>query len=70
MEGNNQMIRGTIAAVVYQNEANGYSVLRFAQEDGETITVVGVIPMCTQGERLVITGHWENHSSGRSFWNG
>ena len=63
MEGNNQMIRGTIAAVVYQNEANGYSVLRFAQEDGETITVVGVIPMCTQGERLVITGHWENHSS-------
>ncbi len=57
------MIRGSVTAVVYQNEANGYSVIRFAQEDGETITVVGTIPMCTQGERLVITGHWENHSS-------
>ena len=45
MERSNKMIRGSVTAVVYQNEANGYSVIRFAQEDGEIITVVGTIPI-------------------------
>ncbi len=59
----NEVIRGAVAAVLYQNEMNGYTVVRFSTEAGETVTVVGTIPMCTQGERLVITGHWENHST-------
>ena len=58
-----EMIRGTVAAVLYQNDSDGYSVLRFHREDGEILTVVGIIPLCTQGEQLVITGHWENHPS-------
>ena len=57
------VIRGIISAVLFQNEENGYTVLRFAPEGGETITVVGTIPMCTAGEKLVITGHWENHNT-------
>lgn len=59
----NEIIRGVVATILYQNELNGYTVVRFSTEDGQTITVVGTIPMCRQGERLVITGHWENHSS-------
>lgn len=32
-----EIIRGTIAAVLYQNEANGYTVVRFETEAGETV---------------------------------
>lgn len=63
-----EIIRGTISAILYQNEANGYTVIRFTTEADETITVVGTIPLCSRGERLVITGHWEIHSShGQQF---
>ena len=56
-----EIIRGTVAAVLYQNQENGYTVVRFTTEQGITITVVGTIPMCTPGERLAVTGHWEDH---------
>lgn len=56
------MVRGTILAVLFQNEDNGYTVLRFETEGGEAITVVGTIPLCNPGEQLVITGHWETHN--------
>ena len=57
------LVRGTILAVLFQNEDNGYTVLRFEKEDGEVITVVGTIPLCNPGENLVITGRWETHST-------
>ena len=57
------IIRGTIAAVLYQNEANGYTVVRFQTDEGDSITVVGTIPLSMPGEQLVITGCWENHST-------
>ena len=44
MERQQELIRGSVAAVVYQNEENGYAVIRLAAESGETITVVGSIP--------------------------
>ena len=56
-----ELIRGTVAAVLYQNQENGYTVVRFTTEQGINITVVGTIPMCTPGERLAVTGHWEDH---------
>lgn len=68
MELDRELIRGSVMAVVYQNEENGYAVIRLAVEDGETITVVGTIPYTTIGERLVITGKWAHHSAyGRQF---
>lgn len=57
-----EMVRGTILSVLFQNEDNGYTVLRFETEGGENITVVGTIPLCNAGEQLVITGHWETHN--------
>ena len=36
-----EILQGTIAAVVYQNYDNGYSVLRVNLENGQTATVVG-----------------------------
>ena len=68
MEVQQEMIRGSVSAIVYQNEENGYAVLRFDTEGGETITVVGTIPMTNVGERLVVAGKWSRHPAyGRQF---
>lgn len=68
MEQESQMIQGTVSAVVYQNAENGYCVLKFQTEDGQSITVVGTIPMCVVGERLAVVGKWTRHPSfGQQF---
>lgn len=62
-----EILQGTIGAVVFQNYDNGYAVLRL-RCGGDTVTVVGTIPMPAVGERLMVTGHWASHSSyGRQF---
>ena len=63
-----ELISGTIAAVVYQNQLNGYAVIKLDSEDGSMITVVGVIPSAIAGERLIVTGKWVQHSTyGKQF---
>ena len=63
-----EILQGTIGAVVYQNYDNGYAVIRLRCTDGQTVTVVGTIPMAAVGERLMVTGRWTSHSSyGRQF---
>ena len=62
------IIQGVISAVVFQNFDNGYAVLRLRDQDGDTITVVGTIPLPAVGERLMITGRWNSHANyGRQF---
>ena len=58
-----EILQGTIAAVVYQNYDNGYAVLRLRCQDGQTVTVVGTIPMPAAGESLMVTGSWASHNS-------
>ena len=68
MEQESQMIQGTVLAVIYQNPENGYCVLKVRTEQGETVTVVGTIPMSVVGERLAIVGKWTRHQSfGQQF---
>ena len=63
-----EILQGTIGAVVYQNYDNGYAVIRLRCSDGQTVTVVGTIPMVAVGERLMVTGHWTSHANfGRQF---
>ncbi len=63
-----EILYGTVSAVVFQNQENGYTVLRLRSQDGEMVTVVGTIPMTVVGERLSITGRWTSHASyGRQF---
>ena len=50
MEQESQMIQGTVLAVIYQNPENGYCVLKVRTEQGETVTVVGTIPLSVVGE--------------------
>ena len=63
-----EILQGAISAIVFQNPENGYAVLRMACMDGQTVTVVGTVPMPVIGERLMVTGKWGSHSSyGRQF---
>lgn len=63
-----EILYGTVAAVIFQNPENGYTVLRLKSQDDEQITVVGTIPMTAVGERLAVTGHWTAHASyGKQF---
>ena len=56
-------IGGTVDAVIYQNEDNGYAVIRLIAEDGEEVTAVGTMPQICLGEELMLTGHWVTHAS-------
>ena len=68
MEQELEILQGAVSAVVYQNYENGYAVLRLNLGGGQTVTVVGTIPLPAVGERLMVTGKWSNHSNyGRQF---
>ncbi|MBO5317096.1 MAG: ATP-dependent RecD-like DNA helicase [Oscillospiraceae bacterium] len=63
-----EILQGVIAGVVFQNYDNGYCVLRLRCQDGQTVTVVGTVPLPTVGERLMVTGKWSSHSNyGKQF---
>ena len=68
MQTEMEILQGAVSAVVYQNYDNGYTVLRLTCQDGQTVTVVGTIPLPAVGERLMVTGKWSTHASyGRQF---
>ncbi len=68
MEQELQIIQGAVSAVVYQNYDNGYAVLRLAVGGGQTVTVVGTVPLPAVGEKLMVTGKWSSHPSyGQQF---
>ncbi len=63
-----EILQGEIAAVVYQNYDNGYAVLKLSCNNGQMVTVVGTVPLPSVGERLMVTGRWNTHSSyGKQF---
>ena len=59
---------GTVAAVIYQNEENGYTVLKLDVDDGSQAMVVGCIPYAVPGESMIVTGSWMTHPAhGQQF---
>ncbi len=60
--GERVTVEGSVDAVIFQNEENGYTVLllRVDGED-EPVTVVGCIPCAAAGEGMTVTGVWVNH---------
>ena len=63
-----EILQGIVGSVIFQNYDNGYAVLRLNCENGQSVTVVGTIPLPSAGERLMVTGKWSNHASyGRQF---
>jgi exodeoxyribonuclease V alpha subunit len=63
-----EFIEGAVESIVFYNPDNGYTVAKFAVEDGETITVVGAFPPLSPGEVMRLRGGWElNPRFGRQF---
>jgi len=56
-----QTLIGTVASVIYQNEENGYAVLRLATEEGELVTLTGCVPCPAPGETLAAVGSYVVH---------
>ena len=58
-ETDNQIqISGTIRQLIFQNEENGYTVVKLETTDGPTITMVGCLPYACPGEQILATGHF------------
>ncbi|MCI8304408.1 MAG: ATP-dependent RecD-like DNA helicase, partial [Lawsonibacter sp.] len=55
-----ELIEGTVSSVIYQNEENGYTILRL-DVHGEEVTVVGSIAGAAPGEYLSVRGRWTRH---------
>lgn len=55
------VLRGTVEEIIFQNEANGYTVCSVCCER-ILHTVVGCLPDITPGETLNLTGKWTSHS--------
>lgn len=70
MEGLSLMekVTGVVENVVYKNENNDYTVFEVVDEDNRLITAVGVIPMVSEGEHVVLEGQWTYHKEfGKQF---
>ncbi len=62
-------LEGTVERITYQNDENGYSVLRF-QPTGQKgiVTVIGELLSVSVGEGLALKGWWVTHPRyGRQF---
>ena len=62
-------ITGTVEAVVFRNEGNGYTILEvYSEEKKEVVTVVGTLPFVGEGETVTASGEWVFHSEyGKQF---
>lgn len=55
-------LEGTVSSIIYQNEENGYTILRLDVK-GEETTVVGPMPGVSPGEYLAVRGRWVRHAT-------
>ena len=62
-EAERSLIEGTVESVIYQNQENGYTVLRLDGGEGQTLTVVGCMPGVAPGESIAVEGTWTRHAS-------
>lgn len=56
-----QTVSGTVTAIVFQNEDNGYTVCEIETPDGDDITVTGTLPFVNEGDIISAMGTWANH---------
>ncbi len=54
-------IKGQIEEIIYQNEANSYTIAVLSKEDLDVITVVGYLPFISVGDSLKLTGKMVVH---------
>lgn len=57
------LVEGTVSAVLYRSEEDGYTILRLDTAEGDEVTVVGILPGLSAGEGLTVHGTWTVHSA-------
>jgi hypothetical protein len=64
-------LTGTVTLVTFQNERNGYTILKLLAGEGgraKMHTVVGELPKLLKGQRLSVCGSWlDNKQYGRQL---
>lgn len=61
-------INGTVSAVIFRNDENGYGVVKLELDSGKKVTAVGCLPYIAPGEMLSAEGAWMTHAQhGRQF---
>ena len=58
-----QVVCGRLSQIVFQNEENGYAVIRLIAKDGAEITATGCMPALGIGEELTLYGKWITHQT-------
>ncbi len=68
-EAESEQLEVTVESVVYQNEDNGFRVIRGSNHSGDDqVTAVGKMPEVYEGQDLVLEGEWTRHRKyGRQF---
>lgn len=56
------VLEGTVSSLIFQNEENGYTILRLDVGE-EEMTVVGSMPGVSPGEYLTVRGQWVRHTT-------
>jgi exodeoxyribonuclease V alpha subunit len=63
-----ETIEGTVERITYYHEETHYTVAKVADEQGNRITIVGVLPGLSAGETVRLKGQWVKHKEyGRQF---
>ena len=62
-EQNAAHLEGTVSALLFRNEENGYTVLRLDCPGRGEVTAVGCMPGVSPGEILELEGAWGRHAS-------
>ena len=61
-------VSGVVENVVYRNENNDYTVFEVVDEESRLFTAVGIIPMVSEGETVILEGQWTYHKEfGKQF---
>ena len=56
-------VEGLITEVIYANDNNGYKVCEVETPEGETVTIVGILPDLQSGESIRADGIWKEHAT-------
>ena len=56
-------VSGLICSVIFENADSGYKVLDLETDEGDLVTIVGIMPDVEVGERIEASGTWKTHST-------
>ncbi len=63
-----EKLSGTVDTVIYQSPDGSYTVCGIDTDDGDQVTVVGALPLISEGDRICAYGDWSEHPTyGRQF---